>query len=250
MPSSIALSDAAFFLDFDGTLVRIADRPDQVELTDDVAALLHALIEATDGAVALVSGRGLDEIDALIAPLHLPVAGSHGIERRRADGTMAAAAARHDGLAAAIDALDDYARANGLLLERKTGGAALHFRSHPGLEIASRALADDLANGTDGVRVIHGHMVAELSLAGLDKGAALLAFMAESPFLGRIPVAVGDDTTDEDAIRAAQETGGIGIRIGDAPSQALVRLTDIDSFHHWLHMTVRNGTVSTEQDSA
>jgi len=223
----------------------MADRPDRVEVTEDIRRTLDRLIERTGGALAIVSGRPLAEIDHFLAPLTLPGAGSHGVERRDAGGAMLPVA-DNAALGAATADLRAYATAHDLLLEEKRGGSALHFRDAPDREAEARALADDLAGASDTLRAIHGHMVAELSFAGLDKGSAVGAFMAEPPFAGRIPVAIGDDTTDEDAFRAAQAQGGIGIRIGGTATVARARFADIDAFHDWLTQTAARGTMELE----
>ena len=228
------LSRIALFLDFDGTLVRIADRPDLVVVTPETRAMIEALIDGTHAAVGIVSGRPLAEIDGFLDPLILPGAGSHGVERRDARGAVMPVVDKGAALERATGRLRDYAGQRRLLLEEKRGGCALHFRDAPRLESEARALVDALIGESAGLRAIHGHMVAEVSLAGLDKGSALDAFMGEAPFAGRIPVAIGDDTTDEDAFRAAQGRGGLGIRIGGAKTCAKARFTDIDTLHRWL----------------
>ena len=233
IPDVLPLSKAALFLDFDGTLVRMADRPDEVILEPRIRQAIAALHSSTGGALAIVSGRQLTEIDHFLSPLRLAVSGSHGAERRGANGE------RDTRSAAAIpdlvnDTLQGHAWTHDLLLERKSGATAIHFRSAPELEAETRALADRLVADHDGLRVIHGHMVAEIAAADRDKGSALRAFMEEAPFMGQTPIAIGDDTTDEDAIRAAQDLGGIGVRIGEAETAARMRFADIDRFHDWL----------------
>ena len=240
------LSNIALFLDFDGTLVRIVERPDLVVVTPEVRAVVERLIAATGGAVALLSGRPLGEIDGFLAPLVLPGAGSHGAERRDCSGTFVPVARQAKALAGAGARIRAYAQTHGLLLEEKSGGFAVHFRAEPDLEIPTRALVSEIALGDAGLRAIHGHMVAELALAGVDKGAALDAFMGEAPFVGRVPVAIGDDTTDEDAFRAAQARGGLGIRIGGTETCARGRFETIDAFHDWLIRSADSGTMILE----
>jgi len=230
---AVDLAKTALFLDFDGTLVRIADRPDAVVLEPRIKQALAALQSSTGGALAIVSGRSLTEIDKYLAPLRFAVAGSHGAERRGASGEREAA---QEGVIPDLvtDTLQGHAWQHDLLLERKPAASAIHFRSAPHLEDETRALADRLVADHDGLRVIHGHMVAEIASAGQDKGSAVRSFMAEAPFAGQIPIAVGDDTTDEDAICAVQDMGGIGIRIGGVETAAAIRFADIDRFHGWL----------------
>lgn len=240
------LSRIALFFDFDGTLVRLADTPDAVEVPSSSLDTLDRMIERTGGAVAMISGRQLHELDGFLAPRILPGAGSHGVERRTAGGALHIA---DDG--GAIDGargrMRDHAEAHGLLFEEKRLGCAIHYRNAPELEASTRALVAALAEESDALRPVPGHMVAELSLGGCDKGAALDAFMREAPFAGRIPVAMGDDTSDEDAFRAAQARGGLGIRIGGtADTRARARFDDFDAFHHWLARTADSGTMTLE----
>ncbi|MEL6235092.1 MAG: trehalose-phosphatase [Pseudomonadota bacterium] len=239
----------ALFLDFDGTLVEIAPRPEDVVLAPDTRAALGALSRALGGAVAVISGRDIAVIDAHLAPLVLPVAGSHGAERRMHDGrTQRAEAdpAAPDRTAldrAALDraALDraaakmaDFAAPHDLQVEKKHGAVTLHFRAKPGLEADAMALARDLAAKESALRLIPGKMVAELALAGHDKGGALRAYMAEPPFAGRVPLMAGDDTTDEDAMAVAMDTGGTAIRIGAGESKAPHRAADTATFLAWM----------------
>lgn len=224
----------------------MADRPDKVALTPTARVMLEQLIEGTGGAVAMITGRTLEDLDPFLAPLSLPSAGSHGIQRRDARGVVLSVADEDAGLRSAKEIIRDYAARNHLLLEDKRGGSTLHYREAPHLETEARALIDGLAGEHEGLRAIHGHKVAEISLAGQDKGSALDAFMDEAPFMGRVPVAIGDDTTDEDAFRAAQARGGLGIRVGPAQSRARARFADIDALHHWLAASAESGMMILE----
>ena len=111
----------------------------------------------------------------------------------------------------------------------------VHYRNHPEAGDASRALVDEIVRGAEGLRAIHGNMVSEVAVAGADKGSALDAFMAEPPFAGRTPFVAGDDTTDEDAFRAARRRGGLALKIGAGPSAAGLRAGRIEEFLDWLH---------------
>ena len=229
----------ALFLDFDGTLVEIAPHPDDVVLLPRTRELLGVLAELTGGAVAIVSGRPLAQIDAFLAPLKLPAAGSHGAElRRKASGELTLA----DGvqlLEHARDPVRRFAERHGLLVEQKTGAISLHYRSHPEHRDQALALCRDLADGDDGVRVIDGDMVVELALADVDKGFAVEHLMEQAPFAGRAPVVLGDDATDEDAFAAVQALGGHAIKIGDGPTGARHRMPDVSAVHDWLEDVVR-----------
>ncbi len=223
----------ALFLDFDGTLAPIVARPELATIAPTTREVLAALLELTGGAVAILSGRGLADLDTKLAPLKIAAAGAHGAELRRAGDVPGAAPEMAPALMPAHADLTAFAARHGLLLERKSGAVTLHYRAQPALAAECRALVERLAEGP-GLRAMHGLMVSEVALAGIDKGTALRTFMAEPPFAGRRPIAAGDDTTDEDAIRAAQALGGAGIRIGDAPTAAHHRAPSIAAFLDWL----------------
>ncbi|MBJ3783310.1 trehalose-phosphatase [Devosia sediminis] len=223
----------AVFTDFDGTLVEIAETPDAVEVPSELADGLDQAARDFDNAFAVITGREVADIDRFLSPLHLPVAGAHGAQRRRADGTMlevdAEISAAADDIAAAVAPLLE--RHPELILEPKDGAVALHYRQAPELEqecllIMREAVAEHL----DFV-LVPGKMVIEARPAGYDKGSALRAFMQEEPFLGRTPIFIGDDRTDEDAFRVAQEMGGIGIKLGPGETVARMRIADVASVH-------------------
>jgi trehalose 6-phosphate phosphatase len=214
---------SAVFLDFDGTLVDLAPTPDGVRLEPGVVEALALLAERHGGALALISGRPVAQIDAMLAPLVLPVAGVHGVERRGADGAL------H--VAATPDVSPVLARAQvlaalhpGLLVERKRGAVALHYRLAPQLEQVCMQEMTAAVQACPGVLLLHGKMVLEAKPAATDKGGAIAAFMAEAPFAGRRPVFAGDDTTDEAGFAHVQKTGGQGVKVGSGPSAATLRL--------------------------
>ncbi|KAB8046489.1 trehalose-phosphatase [Janthinobacterium rivuli] len=214
---------SAVFLDFDGTLVDLAPTPDGVRLEPGVVEALALLAERHGGALALISGRPVAQIDAMLAPLRLPVAGVHGVERRGADGTFSVAATpdvspvltRAQALAAVHP---------GLLVEQKRGAVALHYRLAPQLEQLCLQEMTAAVQACPGVLLLHGKMVLEAKPAATDKGGAIAAFMQEAPFAGRRPVFAGDDTTDEAGFAFVQQAGGQGVKVGNGPSAAALRL--------------------------
>ena len=223
----------ALFTDFDGTLVDIAETPDAIRVPDDLAEEIDRISREFDHAFAVITGREIADIDRYLAPLQLPVAGAHGTQRRRADGSMEEIdenlVAGAEEIARAIEPL---AMAHPeLLVEPKNGAVALHFRQAPELaEACRRAMEEALADHPD-YALVEGKMVYEARPAGMDKGAALRAFMQEEPFRGRTPIFIGDDRTDEDAFRAAQELGGVGIKLGPGDTIARLRIADVASVH-------------------
>jgi len=208
---------AALFLDFDGTLVEIAPRPEAIAVPACLARLLGDLARASAGAVALLSGRPLEDLDRWLAPLRLAAAGGHGAELRRgADAPVERIAA--PGLPRPWLAFAETLAASrpGAILERKPAGFALHARACPDALPAFRDALSALIAKDDSFRLLDAHMAVELLPRGADKGGALAALMEGPPFAGRIPVAIGDDVTDEDALAAARARGGFGLRVGEA----------------------------------
>jgi trehalose 6-phosphate phosphatase len=228
-------SDWALFLDVDGTLVEIAETPDGVEPDARLPGILSALSRSLDGAVALISGRPIDMLDGLFAPVRLPAAGLHGLERRDADGHRHAAAPS-PAIRAAAAAAEDFARANpGVLIEDKGATVALHFRQAPALGPAATRLAEELVAAHAGTTLQKGKMVVEIRPAGKDKGSVVAEFMAEAPFRGRTPVFIGDDVTDEAGFRMVNRLGGHSVRIGgQSGSEATYGIPSVTAFLDWL----------------
>ena len=207
----------ALFLDVDGTLLEIAQHPDEVRATPRLRRLLAAASRSLDGALALVSGRSVAGIDRIFAPLCLPAAGLHGLERRDARGRVHYPSGYAERIGAARRGLLDFVESEpGLLLEDKGATLALHYRNAPALEDECRrriGIARVVAG--DDFHVQPGKMVFELKPSGHDKGTAVMAFMSEAPFAGRKPVFIGDDVTDEDGMTAARQLGGQGLRVAE-----------------------------------
>jgi trehalose 6-phosphate phosphatase len=228
------LLDGSLFLDFDGTLVEIVERPDAVAVDRRLATLMSRLADRLQGRLAVVSGRPRAEIDALFGGDGFAVGGSHGLELRWPDGRMIAPAtpAGLTEIAAQMRALVN--AQPGIFIEEKPFGIALHYRGAPDAAADCHALAKRLA-GQFGFALQTGKMVVELRAAGGDKGAALRAFMAEPPMRGTRPLFVGDDLTDEDAFAAASALGGHGILVGPPrASAAHYRLPDVAAVRAWL----------------
>ena len=234
-PAKIAPTDTAFFFDFDGTLAEIVDDPHAVLVEPRIREALHALHEISGGALALVSGRSIEQLDGMLHPLHLPAAGVHGLERRNGEGHVFRVEIDQEALVRLHGRIAKFvAEHAGLLTEVKPGSIALHYRKRPDLASASHALAARLAGEDDRLRVVFGKMVVEMKLAGRTKADAIADFMAEPPFLGRRPLFVGDDITDEDGFVALERWDGVSIKIGDGETRATHRLRDIAAFHDWL----------------
>lgn len=230
-------SDWALFLDVDGTLVEIADEPDAVVVPPRLLALLRALQEVLGGAVALVSGRAVTTLDALFAPLRLPVAGNHGLERRTADGHLVCPEIPAPALDEVRTAFTGFAQAHeGAIVEDKKVSIALHFRQAPYLAEKAERLAETLVGAYPALHLQRGKMLVELRPTGGNKGSVVHDFMSESPFQGRIPVFIGDDVTDEDGFRAVNALGGMSVRVGDParPTGARYSVPNIEAVYSWL----------------
>lgn len=229
--------DWALFLDVDGTLVEIAETPEAVIVEPRLVDVLGRLQAALGGALALVSGRSIATLDRLFAPLTLPAAGLHGLERRKADGTIVRPAEAAPGLTAIRDAFQAFAaRFPGVVIEDKGLTVALHYRRVPAAADEAQALADRLiAEHGDELRLQVGKMLFEFRPPGSDKGDVVAAYMAEAPFAGRVPVFVGDDVTDEDGFATVNRLGGHAIRVGPAPKTvARFQIGDVVSLRDWL----------------
>ena len=231
--------DAALFLDFDGCLVEIADRPDAVVVSDalrDRLARLHAML---DGAVALISGRDVADLRGFLPDFAGIVAGSHGAELSLAPGRIEAV---HD---QPFDAAALHARAHelarphpALLVEEKPHGVALHYRADPSLEGYVQQVMQDMLQANPGLMLQPSKMALELRPGGVGKDSALAGLMQRAPFAGRTPVFAGDDHTDEPAMRQAQALGGFAIKIGEGDTAADHRLPDPAALAEWLDASI------------
>jgi trehalose 6-phosphate phosphatase len=225
--------DAALFLDFDGTLVSLAETPEAIEVPPALVALLTDLHGLLGGALAIVTGRQIDAIDRFLAPLRLPAAGEHGVQRRDAEGRMQERPTPdlHGVLDAANRIAGEYP---GLLVERKHAAIALHYRQAPDCEAVCRTAMAAAIEGQPQFELLHGKFVFEVKPSGVNKGVAIDAFMREAPFAGRVPVFAGDDTTDETGFAVVQPRGGIAVKVGPGPTQAAHRLDSTRSVFEWL----------------
>jgi trehalose 6-phosphate phosphatase len=226
----------AVFLDLDGTLLDFALDPAAVLVSAPVHQLLGRLKSAANGAVAIVSGRTLDEVDRLLGAGRFPVAAVHGLERRNAAGEISRVSMEFEEIDRARGALEQivrrYPRTH---LEHKGIALALHYRRCPELESRLvELLKDRLERIGTGLRLLRGNLVLELKPATRDKGTAIAAFMNEAPFTGRTPVFVGDDITDEDGFRTINELDGVSVKVGPGTTCAKHRLPDNRCVIDWL----------------
>jgi trehalose 6-phosphate phosphatase len=219
----ILCPSCALFLDFDGTLVDIAPQPEDVIVPSGLVHTLDELNKYLAGALALISGRPIEQIDAFLHPLRLSVAGVHGTERRSSDGAVNLLSTHPlqlvEEAASALVALHPQLR-----MEAKRGSLALHYRQAPELEAQCLHAMQAAVEQSPGLTLLRGKMVVEAKPGGASKGRAIESFLQEPPFAGRTPVFVGDDFTDEVGFSTVQRMRGLGVKVGEGATVAWHRL--------------------------
>src|SRR5690242_2158912 len=215
-PPRADIASVALFLDVDGTMLDIAVRPDAVVVEPALRETLSTLHDRLGGALAIVSGRPIREIDALLALDDIAAAGLHGAElRAEGHATLAQPVPNPRLDPVRKRAVEIAAAMPGVLVEDKGGAIALHYRTVPEAEDATRQAALDLLMlaGSD-YELIHGKAVVELKPRHADKGTALATLMQIAPFAGRTPWMIGDDLTGEDAFAEANREQGVSVIVG------------------------------------
>ena len=238
----ISSEHAAFFFDLDGTLASLQPEPGLVSVPESVRDNLHLLHRMSSGAVAIISGRPLAQIDALLAPLSLPAAGIHGAERRETDGRLTRTSVDDSVLTAIGQALrEGILSLPGVVLEKKRVAFALHYRRAPRHREAVKALAQKVVELFPALEIQSGKCVIELKPENVDKGIAIKKFMESSPFAGRIPVFLGDDLTDEQGFILVNQLQGVSVKIGEGPTQAHYRLPNNEAVYAWIKQLLLPG---------
>lgn len=230
----------AFFFDVDGTLAEIRQNPDAVSIPPDVIANLQRLSQICDGAVALVSGRPVTQLDQLAAPLKLPLAGVHGAELRDANGSLHRVELADD-IAQPLQQMLEATMSTlpGTLLEAKGMAFALHYRQAMAHQQRVLELAEAAVARFPALTLQPGKCVVEIKPHGTDKGAAIQTFMQQPPFAGRIPVFVGDDLTDEKGFLAVNALAGVSIKVGEGAGHASYRLDQVADVYGWLEKILK-----------
>jgi len=237
-PPILPLDRIALFLDLDGTLIELAPRPGDVVVAPELLSLVERLHTRSSGALAVVSGRPLDSIDRLLAPLHLPAAGTHGAELREATGAPVHLLGQplpgelRDRLSSIAKELQS--QWHGVIIDDKGSAFGIHYRLAPEAEPALRKALDGLVL-EEPWHILPGHCVYEIRAKDRTKGTAVQTLARAAAFAGRRPVFIGDDRTDLDGIAAAVALGGHGIAVGglNAPG-AEWTLPDVPAVHDWL----------------
>lgn len=234
-------SKTALFLDFDGTLAELAAQPEAVKIAPDLVLILTQLSVQLDGALALVSGRPLKDLDGFLVPLRLPAAAEHGAQRRTVSGELVCLAAPD--LRRVISRLTAFTNEHsGLRLEIKSATVALHYRHAPELEPLCLQVMLEAVSATPGLELLRGKCVIEIKPVGISKGSAIRSFMAEAPFAGRLPLFAGDDLTDEAGFTAVQLSGGEGIKVGEGATFAHYRCPAPAAVRAWLQNSLKDLT--------
>lgn len=236
----INLQNDALFLDLDGTMIDIAPRPDDVVAPKQLVRTLGALQRQLSGALAVISGRPIAAIDALLAPVQLPAAGVHGAEIRFGDqlGVHRAAPPIPSGVRWLLAPL---ASVPGVVIEDKTVAIAVHFRQAPEAaeRVAESVGAAVAAHKADQLTIVPGKCVYEIKHSRFSKGTAVAEFMARQPWEGRRPVFVGDDVTDEAAFAVLPKWNGKGLAVGQDRPGAVARFRTAAEVRDWLAGLVR-----------
>ncbi|WP_159017287.1 trehalose-phosphatase [Cognatiluteimonas profundi] len=234
-PPPAPAEDWALFLDVDGCLLDLAGAPDAVVMPRKLPAVLTALSQRLDGAVALISGRALENVERLFVPLQLPIAGLHGLERRSAAGVAPMLPMPPTWDVVREAAASVVASHPGTLLEDKGVALALHWRNAPRAAGELLAFAEATLPRLPGYRLQHGDHVVELRPATGDKGTAIVALLDEPPFRGRMPVFAGDDVTDEAGFAVVNARAGLSVVVGKRePTCAHYALRDPTAVRAWL----------------
>jgi trehalose 6-phosphate phosphatase len=245
IPDAVSADRAALFLDFDGTLVDIAEHPEAVVVDPELPAVLSRLSVRLAGALALVSGRPLAFLDHRFHPHSFDAAGMHGLEHRLRGEAHPCRPEDHPRLRDAIRELAAELVPLGVLIEDKGCSVAVHWRLVPDREAAARRAAETaMARLGPGYRIQWGKAVAEILPTAAGKGRVIERFLDEPPFRGRMPIFIGDDLTDEDGFAAVNARGGFSVRVGPGPTVARARIGTPARLRHCLSRWAKGGPIT------
>ncbi|PRY92894.1 trehalose 6-phosphatase [Hasllibacter halocynthiae] len=227
--------EAAFFLDFDGVLVDLAETPDGIDVPGHLGPMLGELHAKAGGAVAIASGRAVADIRRWLPDFPGVIVGSHGGEIDRGQGPEATVSPDPGVVAALQKMVEGFATSNeAYIAEPKPTGVVLHFRRNPELRGAAWNMLENALSQFEGFHIHHSKMAFEVRPDGVGKENAIQALMEEEPFAGRLPVVFGDDVTDEPALAWAKERGGVAVKVGEGQSAAGCRLESPEVVHRAL----------------
>lgn len=241
---------SALFLDFDGTLVDIVSRPDAVVVDPGLPKILSRLQKLLGGALAIISGRPISFLDERFGEYRFDMAGLHGLEHRIGGRLSLCDPDEHPLLRGLVERFEDiFASKPGLLIEDKGCSVAIHWRQAPHeRDFALAAVHAALeALGSD-YRVQAGKAVAEILPSAAGKGKVIERFLQSPPYLGRRPIFIGDDLTDENGFRTVNAHGGLSVRIGEGETVAKERLGTPDDLRHSLSVWAKEGSIPFDWD--
>jgi trehalose 6-phosphate phosphatase len=235
--------NTALFLDIDGTLIEFVPHPEDACIPPALLDTLSTLRRSLDGALAVVSGRKLADIDRLFAPLSFAAGGQHGAEARlTANGDAQVFVTPETALAGMFEKVEPFLETHPRIrVERKGLSTAFHYRDMIEAGPALRAVLEKaVAPDTEILDLLDSHLCYDVRARGANKGKAVDLLMAVAPFAGRVPVYIGDDYTDEDGFRAVLAVHGRAIRVG-APRETLARegLSDPAALRQWLVQSLK-----------
>jgi trehalose 6-phosphate phosphatase len=219
------LANAALFLDFDGTLVDIADTPGGVTVPSEVADLLARAYDRLDGRVAIVSGRTTEDLRRFLPGFAGPLVGAHGTEIHEDGETRRTVEVDEARVAFLQRLVRDFARLQpAFLVEDKPTGVVLHYRAAQELGALAMGFMDSVAKAAEGFKLQPALCAYEIKPEGAGKDVAIAALMARAPFEGHLPIYAGDDLTDEPALQFAMDGGGAAIKVGGCETVARHRI--------------------------
>ena len=233
------LENSTLFLDFDGTLVELADRPDAIRPDPGLGDLLRALAEKTKGRVVIITGRAIEDVTQYLHGFEGPIIGGHGAQERLS-GKIRNHDLAHPETVAQLGTMTSAFAAThpGLICEQKPTGVVLHFRQNEDLAAQAYAFLRALAETHEGFDLHHSKMAYELRPQGIGKDVSMRRLMEGPEFAGTTPIFFGDDVTDEPALHWVVEAGGIAVKIGEGETAAGCRLGDPEAARRTLRRWV------------
>ena len=237
----------AVFSDFDGVIADIAERPDAVHVPQERVRVLYAWRERAGGAMALVSGREIDDLRRAF-DWRGAISGGHGAETEWGNGERMNREVDAAAVADVSDAMKRFAAEHsGVLFEAKRLGAVLHYRADPSKEDACWAMVREAVAGRDELEIQASKMAVELKPAGFSKGSVITLFMERDPFRGRTPIYFGDDVTDEAAFREVNARGGFSVKVGDGETLARYRTGSPSELFVWMGEQLDKGATDAQR---
>ena len=226
----------ALFLDVDGTLMEFSENYKEVKADKELLYNLSQIQFLIKDSIALISGRTIIDLDNIFFPLQLPAAGQHGLERRKWNGIIEVLT-KINLPKKFLSHLKNFKEKNyGLILENKEKSIAIHFRKAPSLENKIEKYVSHLLEGEKNFHFIKGNKVIEIKPKFFNKGTAISNFMNEVPFIKRLPIFIGDDTTDEDGFKYINSVQGISVKVGESTnSSARYELKSVSEVNYWLN---------------